>query len=71
MFIRLMGVRVDNLTSKDEMQMSFFAKDSEKQEKLDKTIDLLKDKYGYDLVTRAGKMNMRDIVRKAEEKHNF
>lgn len=57
MFIRLLGVRVDNLTEKNERQLSFFSKTDDKQEKLDKTIDQLKDKYGYDFITRAGKMN--------------
>ena len=54
-FIRLVGVRVDNLISKDEMQLSLFQEgNNEKQEKLDKTIDELKEKYGYDSITRAG-----------------
>jgi len=62
--IRLVGVRVDKLVSKDEMQLSFFSKQSdEKQEKLDKTIDNLKEKYGYNLITRAGKLNVEDIVK--------
>ncbi len=56
--IRLVGVRVDDLTDKEEMQMSLFdnVKDR-KQEKLDKAIDSLKDKYGYDLITRAGNID--------------
>lgn len=57
MFIRLLGVRVDNLSEKNQRQLSLFSKTDDKQEKLDKTIDQLKDKYGYDFITRAGKMN--------------
>ena len=59
MSIRLIGVRVDNLVSKDEMQMSLFG-DSEnerKQKNLDKVIDSLNEKYGYDSIMRAGKLN--------------
>lgn len=62
--IRLIGMRVDNLSSKDEMQLSLFSNDSnEKHAKLDKTIDDLKEKYGYNSITRAGKMNVDNIVK--------
>lgn len=62
--IRLLGMKVDNLTTKNEMQLSFFLdENNEKQEKLDKTIDDLKDKYGFDSITRAGKMNVDKIVK--------
>lgn len=71
MFIRLMGVRVEHLVSKEELQLSFFSQKDDKQEKLDKTIDSLKDKYGYHFITRAGKMNTQDMMKKSEEKHNF
>ena len=62
--IRLVGLRVDNLVSKDEMQLSFFSKEaSEKQENIDKVVDNLKNKYGYNTITRAGKMNVNEIVK--------
>ena len=58
MAIRLVGLRVDNLVEKEQMQLSLFSdKEIEKQEKLDKVIDDLKNKYGYNKITRAGKMN--------------
>ena len=58
MAIRLIGLRVDNLVEKENMQMSLFSSnENKKQENLDKVIDDLKNKYGYDTVTRAGKMN--------------
>ena len=61
---RLIGMRVDNLISKEEVQLSLFSsKDNEKQEKLDKTIDLLKEKFGYNSVTRAGKMGIDESHR--------
>ena len=64
-FIRLIGVRVDNLIGKDEEQLSFFSNTSEnsKQENLDKTIDKLNEKYGNNFITRAGKMDLENIVK--------
>lgn len=63
MAIRLVGVRVDSLIEKDMKQVSLFdTKESEKQDALDSTIDKLKDKYGYNFITRAGKLNVDDIV---------
>ena len=59
-YIRLVGVRVDNLVEEDEVQMSLFNNDtSKKQEKLDKVVDSLKQKYGYNSVTRARKITFR------------
>ena len=64
MAIRLVGVRVDNLIEKEDMQISLFEnKNNEKQEKLDKVIDSLKNKYGYNKITRAGKMNAEDYLK--------
>ena len=62
--IRLVGVRVDNLVEKHEKQLSLFCnKNHEKQEKLDKVIDELKNKYGYNSVTRAGKMDLGNKIK--------
>lgn len=62
--IRLVGLRVDNLTEQHEQQITFFSnKNIEKQEKLDATLDKLKNKYGYSSISRAGKMNIDDIVK--------
>ena len=70
--IRLIGVRVDDLTDKEEMQISLFSNEekNEKQEKLDKTIDALKEKYGYHFITRAGNMGAEGYIqfRKEDEK---
>lgn len=61
--IRLVGVRVDNLEEKDSMQTSLFENEnSKKQERLDKAIDELKNKYGYSKITRAGKMNTDKLL---------
>lgn len=62
--IRLIGVRVDNLTEKEELQLSLFSNQfNEKQEKLDKVVDELKNKYGYHKITRAGKMNTENYLK--------
>ena len=63
-FIRLVGLRVDNLIEKDEMQLSLFNDaNDQKQEKLDKVVDELKNKYGYESITRAGKLNSEQIIK--------
>lgn len=65
--IRLIGIRVDGLEEKEKQQISLFdnVKDEkqEKQEKLDTAIDKLKEKYGYNLITRAGKMEVENIIK--------
>ena len=64
-FIRLIGVRTDNLVSNDEIQLSLFgnSENNEKQKKLDSVIDSLNEKYGYDSIIRAGKLNVKEIVK--------
>ena len=62
--IRLVGMRVDNLSEKENLQMSLFDnKNNEKQEKLDKVIDNLKQKYGYSSITRAGKLHSEEKIK--------
>lgn len=56
--IRLIGVRVDKLCEKNEIQLSLFDNTCKKQKEIDKVVDILKEKYGYDKITRAGKMNL-------------
>ena len=60
MAIRLVGLRVDNLVPKEELQISLFqnTEEHQKQEKLDKVIDKINEKYGGNSITRAGKMNI-------------
>ena len=46
------------------MQLSFFDNSSsEKQEKIDKAVDKIKQKYGYTSITRAGKLNSEQIIK--------
>lgn len=62
--IRLIGMRVDNLIEKNQVQISLFdTKESKKQEKLDEVVDKLKDKYGYNSITRAGKLNINKNIK--------
>lgn len=59
-FIRLIGVRVDNLTDTQEVQLSLFnGKNEEKKEKIDSIMDELKNKYGYNSITLARKNECR------------
>lgn len=62
--IRLVSLRVDNLCNKEETQISLFStSDNKKQEKLDETLDKLKEKYGYSTITRAGKMGIEKKIK--------
>ena len=63
-FIRLVGLRVDNLVEKNEVQLSLFSGIEEKKlEKLDEVVDKLKEKYGYNSITRAGKLNSEKVIK--------
>ena len=68
--IRLVGVRVDNLENKDEIQLSFFSQEEveKKQDKLDTVLDNLKNKYGYNFITRAGELEIKNIIKGKDEK---
>ena len=67
--IRLVGVRVDNLEAKEEVQISFFSDENEaKQEKIDSVLDSLKNKFGYNAITRAGKLEVQEYVKGKEKK---
>lgn len=59
--IRLIGIRVDNLTDSNQEQINLFENNHHKLNNLDKTIDTIKNKYGYNSITLAGKMDIKDI----------
>ena len=63
--IRLVGVRLNNLVEKGEVQISLFGntENEKKQEKLDSVVDQLKQKYGYNSITRAGKLHSEDVIK--------
>ena len=59
--IRQVGLKLDKLTSSEEYQISLFDKDfnntsHNKLDKLDKTLDELKAKYGYTKITRGSSL---------------
>lgn len=57
--IRLIGVSVSGLVEKEERQISLFENvENEKQKKIDSVLDNIKEKYGYEAITRAGKMQV-------------
>ena len=59
--IRLIGIRVDGLSEKDEIQLSLFDESEEsKDKKIDKTIDLLKEKFGYGMIKKASEIKRED-----------
>lgn len=58
--IRLMGIKLDNLTDNEFNQISMFERTiiKEKNFKIDSVIDNIKDKYGYDSITLGTIMNI-------------
>ncbi len=65
--VRLLGVRVDQLVEKEQRQISLFENtDNEKQKKIDLTLDKIKEKYGYESITRAGKMQIDKNIKLKE-----
>ena len=57
--IRLIGISVSGLVEKEERQISLFENvENEKQKKIDSVLDNIKEKYGYEAITRAGKMQV-------------
>lgn len=67
--IRLIGLRVDQLVEKEQRQLSLFENtENEKQKKIDTVVDSLKEKYGYEFITRAGKMNIDKNIKLKEQK---
>ena len=58
--VRLLGVRVDNLVDGKESQLSIFTlNENIKNNKIDKTIDNLKNKYGFSSIKRASELNKK------------
>lgn len=52
------------------MQISLFNQtdtEKEKQRKVDKAVDAIKEKFGYEMITRAGKMKVGKLLRTDKE----
>ena len=63
-YIRLIGVRLEKLSDKNQKQISLFESENEiKQQKLDEALDKLNNKYGYSFITRASKIDIKNIVK--------
>ena len=57
--IRLVGIRLDNLTKENNIQISLFDKNEEHMDvKLEKTLDELKDKFGNGIIKNASLKNI-------------
>ena len=66
--IRLIGIRLDKLESNDEGQMSVFElQNDERQSKIDNTIDNIKEKFGFNKISRGNDLNIH-IERKNDYK---
>lgn len=67
--IRLIGISVSGLVEKEERQISLFENvENEKQKKIDSVLDNIKEKYGYEAITRAGKMQIDKNIKFKEDK---
>lgn len=55
--IRLIGIRLDDLKEEKNYQTSLFDKEPEKDEKIDKIIDQINDKYGKPVLKRASNID--------------
>lgn len=67
--VRLVGVSVSGLVEKEERQISLFENvENEKQKKIDTVLDNIKEKYGYEAITRAGKMQVDKNIKFKEDK---
>ncbi len=64
--IRLIGVRLDKLSSTEEGQISIFdLQNDQKKNKLDSAIDSIKEKYGFSKISRAS--NIGNTIRRKDD----
>lgn len=56
--VRLVGIRVDKLSKKENMQLSLFDSQIKKENNVDKVMDKLNNKFGYSTVKRATDMEI-------------
>ncbi len=62
--IRLIGIKVDNLINKENEQISFFSNNNvQDSEKLDKTLDEIKNKFGFNSITLAGTLETSQDIK--------
>lgn len=60
--VRLIGIRLDNLCEEKNMQISLFDKIiyTKNNEKIDEVMDNLKEKFGKDIIKKAGSISLND-----------
>lgn len=67
--IRLIGIQTSKLVENEQMQLSIFDNTTNtKQEKIENVVNDLKKKYGYEVITRAGEMKVKNMINIREEK---
>lgn len=65
--IRLIGIRVEKLCKEEELQLNlFYNENNKKQERLDQVMDHLKDKFGYETITRASNIVINQKIDRKE-----
>ena len=69
--VRAITVGAFKLFDGDGIQQSFFDEDIEKKEKLDKSLDKLREKYGFDAIKRGKTMLNRELLRGLEPDDDF
>lgn len=69
--VRLIGLRLNNLVDTSDQQVSLFEdiKTHDNNENLDKMVDMLKEKFGSNIVKKASLVDVKD-KRKLEKKSN-
>ena len=69
--LRAITVAAIRLTDQADMQISLFdTSDNEKEEKLEKTVDKIRDKYGYQTIKR-GVVMQNDLTGNLHEEDDF
>ncbi len=63
--IRLLGVSLTNVSCEEEMQMSLFENEKkEKERALDKTVDMIRNRFGSDTIMRGAYCNSVNVGKK-------
>ena len=69
-----MGISLSDLIKENNEQLSLFEninQSHEKEKKIDQTIDIIRKKYGSDIIGRGQKNDDDDIAKKSKAKELF
>ena len=72
--LRLLGISLSDLIKENNEQLSLFEninQSHEKEKKIDQTIDIIRKKYGSDIIGRGQKNDDDDIAKKSKAKELF